>query len=59
MGVIKKMNDNISQQVFATGAGPTAVGPTNATAFQTLNQSDIKTLEDNISNILSKTNRTT
>ena len=59
MGVIKKMNDNISQQVFATGAGPTAVGPTNAAAFKALNQSDITTLENNISDILSKTNRTT
>tara|TARA_Y100000592_G_scaffold34121_1_gene54253 strand:- start:26491 stop:27807 length:1317 start_codon:yes stop_codon:yes gene_type:complete len=56
---VKKMNDTITQQVFATGAGPTAVGPTNAAAFKAINTSDIKKLEDTIEEILSQTNRTT
>tara|TARA_Y100000593_G_scaffold78139_1_gene144895 strand:+ start:1470 stop:2813 length:1344 start_codon:yes stop_codon:yes gene_type:complete len=59
MNAIKKMNDTINQQVFATGAGPTAVGPTNAAAFSAINTIDIKKLEDTIEDILSQTNRTT
>lgn len=59
MGVIKQMNTLITTQIFATGAGPTAPGPTNSAQFQGLNKMDITTLEDNIQDILSKTNRTT
>jgi hypothetical protein len=59
MLAIKKINTNITAQVFMTGAGPTFPGPTNSTAFEEVNTIDIQDLEDKIEEILSITNRTT
>lgn len=59
MVAIKKINNLIPHQVFATGAGPTAPGPMNAGGFTEINTEDIKKLEDSIEDILSTQNRTT
>jgi len=59
MKIVKSMNTAITKQVYATGAGPTAPGPNNLAEFVGFNTTDIKKLEDNISDILSITNRTT